>query len=561
MAADTLADRVRAVDLLWAFKRACDRHINDGMPMVHFRLLTGDAAYRRSMLDRALEFADPDMRRIASELKAMDAAGRIPDDITTTTAEFRSAGFGRSDTDHGTEGAKPSETPPARRAHRNSPIAAARQRPATMASVGLAALMITGSLLLYGLSGDREHVVDTRITTDTVWESGNAYILAGQTFVENGAELTIEPGVTIKGDSGSALVITRDARIFARGSRERPIVFTSVHPPGTRAAGDWGGLVLLGNAPVNRADAHVEGISADDPRGDFGGDAPGDSCGVLEFVRVEFAGFELARNVELNGLTLGGCGSATIVRHVQVHRGLDDGVEVFGGKVDLSHIVVTGADDDAFDWDMGWQGRVQFLLVQLHPDIGDNAFEADNDGDDPDAEPRSEPHFSNVTLLASRRSRALHRAMVIRRGSGGHFRNVLISGFNGEAIDLRSADVSRLVADRRLDFAGIALHASGPTPGRPLPAERGTDDDDGGFSENDFILAQRRGGLVGTNGLTPRALDPVRPVFTMQSEIAGVIPAPLPKDEFWDEGATFIGAMLPGEAADWTLGWTAYPAH
>lgn len=132
---------------------------------------------------------------------------------------------------------------------------------------------------------------------------------------------------------------------------------------------------MLGSAPVNRADAQIEGVPHGDTRGAFGGSDAGSSCGIMEYTRIEFAGFEVYANNELNGLTLGGCGDGTIVRHVQVHRALDDGIEVFGGTVDLQNIVITGAGDDSLDWDMGWRGRVQFLAIQQHADTGDNAFE------------------------------------------------------------------------------------------------------------------------------------------------------------------------------------------
>ncbi|HBL87913.1 MAG TPA: hypothetical protein DD399_14085, partial [Alcanivorax sp.] len=140
----------------------------------------------------------------------------------------------------------------------------------------------------------------------------------------------------------------------------------------------------------------------------------------IEYARIEFAGFEVYANNELNGLTLGGCGSGTIVRHVQVHRSLDDGVEMFGGTADLRHVLITGAGDDSLDWDWGWRGRVQFLIDQQHPNSGDNAFEADNNGNQHDAEPMSEPVMYNVTLVSPRSHTRHHRAMTLREGTGGH---------------------------------------------------------------------------------------------------------------------------------------------
>lgn len=129
------------------------------------------------------------------------------------------------------------------------------------------------------------------IRSDTTWKAGKTYILTGRSFVENGATLTIEPGVTIQGRPGSALVVTRDGRLHARGTSSQPVVFTSAAPEGLRRAGDWGGLVLLGDASINRSQAPIEGIDPADSRGGFSGTDDADNCGVLDYVRIEFAGY------------------------------------------------------------------------------------------------------------------------------------------------------------------------------------------------------------------------------------------------------------------------------
>lgn len=535
MTDQTSFDRVRAVDLLWAFKRCCDAHSAHGMPMVHFRMLLSDPAYRNEMLTRAQRFDDAELQQLAAQL------AELP--VDAVLADGRNA-----DAEHGAAQASAASK-------RKSSARSLRK----MSPAALLVVIGIASIALFGWTGNQEVTVPEQIRSDTTWKAGKTYILAGRSFVQNGATLTIEPGVTIQGRPGSALVVTRDARLHARGTSSQPVVFTSAAPEGLRRAGDWGGLVLLGDASINRSQAHIEGIDSADPRGGFGGTDDADNCGVLDYVRIEFAGYELMRNVELNGLTLGGCGSTTIVRHVQVHRALDDGIEVFGGTVDLSHIVVTGAHDDGFDWDMGWRGRVQRLVVQLHPDTGDSAFEGDNNADDPDAAPRSAPSFSNITLIADRGSQRAHRAMTIRRGSGGNFRNVLITGFNNEAIDLRGEGVARLVDAGALQFSSIALHAAGLNPRTPLPEERGTQDDDAGFSEADFLIAQGRAGVVSDSGLPLRATSALEPVFTPDSSLPTLAPSAVPQGEFWDEGATFIGAVRPQSRHTWFSGWTAFP--
>ena len=194
------------------------------------------------------------------------------------------------------------------------------------------------------------------ITTDTTWTKDKLYTLRGYVFVTRGT-LTIEPGTVIQGDSGSALAIGQDAKVHAVGTAAEPIVFTSSSP--TPAAGNWGGLVLLGKAPINVTGGTnlVEGFATSfGDRVRYGGTNAAHDCGTLKYVRVEYAGFELAPGNELNGITLGACGTATEIDFVQSHLGLDDGIEVFGGTVNLKHIVISAPDDDGLDWDLGWTG-------------------------------------------------------------------------------------------------------------------------------------------------------------------------------------------------------------
>ncbi len=405
-------------------------------------------------------------------------------------------------------------------------------------------------------------LVSEPIAQSQTWRADTVYKLTAPVFVEAGASLTIEAGTRIIGESGSALIVTKDAKLYARGSRTAPIVFTSAKAPGERARGDWGGLVLLGNAPINQGSARIEGVDEQDPRGMFGGDQVGDSCGLLEFVRVEFAGFEVFTDNELNGLTLGGCGHKTIVRNVQVHRSLDDGVEVFGGDVDFKNIVVTGARDDGFDWDMGWRGRVQFLVVQQHADVGDNAFEADNWKKDHDASPRSAPTFYNVTLVGGLNAQKAQRAMTLRRGTAGSFHNVVITGFDKEAIDVRDPRTAALATSGELTLDHSLFYeigADGHSYFSPEPP--GDADDDKGFDENAFF---RRSELANRFDQPPllseAAFNVSKPDFTPLPMSPATEGAALPpEDEFWDQGATYVGAIKPGASRSWIVGWTDFP--
>ena len=393
--------------------------------------------------------------------------------------------------------------------------------------------------------------------------TGRTYRLDGLVFVEAGALLIMEPGVTVLGETGAALVVTRDASIHARGTASAPIVFTSARPEGTRASGDWGGVVLLGNAPVNRGQANVEGIPRDDGRGVFGGNDRRSSCGVLEYVRIEFAGYPIGADNELNGLTLGGCGSETLVRHVQVHRSHDDGIEVFGGVADLKYVLLSHAGDDALDWDMGWTGRAQFLVVQQHPELGDAGFEGDSSADDPGAEPISRPRIYNVTMVGSGSMNRPQRAMVIRNGSGGEFRNFLIAGFPLEPIDLRGEPTAGRIASGALSFGSIVMSAIGADAGGTYFADEwGAGDDDGGFDERRYFSEVAPDIVLDApQALGPEARSLTDPDFTPVAAYIGAgsqwsLP---PNEEFWDEAASYYGAVRYGERTNWMHGWTAWP--
>ena len=187
--------------------------------------------------------------------------------------------------------------------------------------------------------------------------------------------LTVEPGVRIFASGGSDyLIVNRGSQIFAEGTATQPIVFTSrQNVEGTTtetSQGQWGGLVIAGRAPQANCQltapvtctGTVEGTSAF-----YGGNTPTDNSGRIRYVQIKFSGFEISSGNELQGLTMAGVGSGTTVDHVQIHNSSDDGIEIFGGNVNLRHIVITGADDDGLDTDTGWRGGAQFGIVTQRP--------------------------------------------------------------------------------------------------------------------------------------------------------------------------------------------------
>jgi hypothetical protein len=247
-----------------------------------------------------------------------------------------------------------------------------------------------------GDTGDYE-LVDGDINEDTTWTCDKVYVIAPETHVfVNGATLTIEPGTTILGNNNSALVIEKDSQLMAEGTECGPIVFTSIQD--TPGRGDWGGLVLIGEAPTNVGVGQAEGF-ANPPS--YGGQDAAHDCGSLAYLRVEYAGYAIAMGNELNSITFFSCGTGTSAHHIQAHMGADDGVECFGGEFDLHHVVVTGADDDALDFDQGFSGTVQYVLVHQDDATGNHGLEWSNQAQDFTAEPLTSPTLCNGTIIGS----------------------------------------------------------------------------------------------------------------------------------------------------------------
>ncbi|KUG08200.1 T9SS type A sorting domain-containing protein [Solirubrum puertoriconensis] len=273
------------------------------------------------------------------------------------------------------------------------------------------------------------------ISTNTTWTNNNVYVLNNFVYVAPGATLTIQPGTIIKGDKATkgTLVVKRGARLVADGTRQQPIVFTSAEPAGQRARGDWGGIVIAGAAPINLpGDPTIEAT----PESNFGGTNPADNSGILRFVRIEFPGIAYAPDTEINGLTLGGVGSGTVLDHIQISYSGDDAFEWFGGTVNAKHLVAFRTLDDNWDTDNGYAGKVQFAFSLRDPNIGDqsgsNGFESDNDRNGTTASPKTAAVFSNITDVINRTSTLnanVKSAMHIRRNSALSVFNSVFTGY------------------------------------------------------------------------------------------------------------------------------------
>lgn len=278
------------------------------------------------------------------------------------------------------------------------------------------ATMIAAMALVSCIKTDDDDDIDTgnpgdpnvtKVLSGTIDQSvtlkKGVFTIKGYVYVNNSAVLTIEPGTIIKSDvtEKGALIIERGAKIMAEGTASEPIVFTSGKAAGERAPGDWGGIILLGNAPTNRPTSPAPIIEGGVNR-PYGGTNASDNSGVLKFVRIEFSGIAAEPNSEINGLTLGGVGSGTVIENVQVSYGADDGYEFFGGTVNAKNLISFATYDDDFDFDFGYTGSIQFA-VSLRDKPADtdaaNGIEADNDGSGTTATPYTHPNLSNLTLI------------------------------------------------------------------------------------------------------------------------------------------------------------------
>lgn len=294
------------------------------------------------------------------------------------------------------------------------------------------------------------------LTTQTL-DATKLYLLKGIVFVPSGVTLTIPAGTVIKGDKASkaTLVVQPGGKLIANGTSSKPVVFTSSQNIGERDRGDWGGIVMLGNAFVNQtAKPAIEGITPSQNYGSVAanGATPAtnadENSGTLTYVRIEYAGIELTPNNETNSITFGGVGNGTTVDYVQVSYGGDDGFEWFGGTVNAKHLVSFSTWDDDFDTDFGWGGNVQYGLVVRNTffadQSGSNAFESDNQGngtpisgicDGTTQAGCTRGVFSNITVLGPRdvQNRSIsanyQNAIHIRRRTAISIFNSFFSGY------------------------------------------------------------------------------------------------------------------------------------
>lgn len=432
-----------------------------------------------------------------------------------------------------------------------------------------------------GTSTGQTITLSGKIDKDTTLRANNSYILNGLVYVTNNATITIEPGTTVKGqftDPVGGLVITRGAKINAKGTASNPIVFTSAS--GTPRAGDWAGIVILGKARTNASFNGQAGVgeiegSVNDAAGNglYGGTDDADSSGVLQYVRIEYAGYAFLPDKEINSLTMGGVGSKTILDHVQVSYAKDDAFEWFGGTVNASYLIAYRTQDDDFDTDNGYRGKVQFGLVIRDSSVADisksEAMESDNDANGTSNAPQTAAVFSNLTLIGPRaaltnkgNSNYLGAAVQIRRNSAlslfnsvilGWQTGILIDASKGRATDLNIVDSSLRIRNNIIAGVETAVKysASATSTGEtdasmltwfstPFFGNSVLNTVEDARFVNPFNYTNPDFGPFGTSAAATGAK------FT-DTKLAGM------------KLVTFRGAIAPaGEDANWWKGWTKF---
>jgi len=280
--------------------------------------------------------------------------------------------------------------------------------------------------------------VSSDITTATTWTANNVYNRTQQIYVRNNATLTIEAGTVIAStptaNGSGARAVTRGAQIHVLGTERKPVIFTSTNDTATwtgsdpktgtwrQAANEWGNLTIMGSAYIaedavasNTATPNVANIAAmeglveayaGDPNVRYGGGNDDDDSGTLKYCSFRYGGRVVGLTNELNGLSLGGIGRGTTIHHVEIMNNVDDGIEIWGGTVNLKQVAIWNIGDDSFDIDQGWRGKAQFIFVvqgyscddSQGSGVGDNCFETDG-AEDSDWQPVTTTSIYNATVL------------------------------------------------------------------------------------------------------------------------------------------------------------------
>ena len=402
--------------------------------------------------------------------------------------------------------------------------------------------------------------VSGTISSSTTWTANNRYVLNDFVGVAAPAVLTIEPGTVVYGGGTRAtLFIQRGAKIIADGTARRPIIMTSAQRTGSRAQRDWGSLVLLGAAPINvpGGQAFLEGLPSE-PAYAFGGTNASDSSGIVRYVRLEFGGFEIATNQEINGLTCGGCGNGTVIDYVEVLHNKDDAFEFFGGTVNAKHLLGIAFADDGLDFDNGYLGSIQFAALikrAVNDESDSNIFtESDNNATGGADTPLTHPRVYNVTSVRVA-SGVGNYGGVLRRNTAGEWMNSIVTGSRLAPITLRDTGTFNNAA------AGALVLDSSILDGNFVDAQFPNSADRAEQTRTFLFTTMKRNRNVspalamGTPSLVKTYLPDLAPLSTSPALDAGFVANP--PDNGFLESVDFIGAVGPGN--NWLLsGWANF---
>ena len=421
------------------------------------------------------------------------------------------------------------------------------------------------------------------ITASRTLYADTVYTLQGFVKVANNAVLTIQPGTRIEGDSetaGSSLWILRGSQIDAQGTADAPIVFTSDRPEGSRAPGDWGGLILVGNGTINRSGV----VNTEGPAGvaeNYGGGTDNtSSSGTLRYVRVEFAGYDVSGggNSELNSFSFYAVGSGTTLEYLESLAGLDDSFEWWGGAADARYLVSYEAGDDHFDTSEGYVGRVQYAIgfqsTRLSPAVGTGVIATDPQGFEMDgcagsgcdlgtrSEPFTNPVFANVTMIGNpgEPQTSGGRGIVLRRGHLGFLSNFILAKWPVAAVSVRDTSVTLAVRDSANLVNTILAENTAAYEASTTPVFS-TADFEGLFAADNHRTAASASGILAN--LTPGSFD-----WTPTGDAAAgcntvALPAEYNTADFFGGTLTlpaFCGAVDPA-GPKWYEGWTSYATN
>ena len=335
--------------------------------------------------------------------------------------------------------------------------------------------------------GDSVVTLSGVYTQDLNLDADTEYLINGPVLMASGTTLTIPAGKTIRVEPvgvNAYIAIQQGAQINAVGNASEPIVLTS--NSGSPGAGDWGGLVICGRASINSTPVGSEDTATSEVgQLSYGGNIDADNSGTIQYLRIEYAGGAIDGNAELNGLSLYAVGSGTTIDHIQIFEGSDDGVEFFGGTVNVSQVAVVNSEDDSIDWTEGYVGNLTDVYIQ-HGTAHDKAFECDGYNSDFSNEGGyfSAPNVTNVTVAGANDG---SEAIRLRAGTQGIFTNVVLNDFD-EGFDLRGDDGDNPTGQGVLDGLLQVIDVTFNNVTTKLNNETGFS-----FTEADFISGDGNG--------------------------------------------------------------------